>query len=254
MRYFLFSLLLLSQPVVGFQLIAHRGASFEAPENTLAAFRRGIELGATFVEMDIQLTKDGVPVVFHDEFVTRTTNCKEKLRIEELTLEELRKFDAGSWFSSQFSGEKVPTLEEVLQLDRETTGLMIEFKEHTEDWSKLAAATASVFARNPQEGKSPIYLASLFSGVLREIHKALPKQALMGLVKEPNLLLDFDDLPIVLMGIREDHFTAERARLFHRRGIPVWSFTIDKSSRAKEILSMGSDGVISNDPRSLNHL
>jgi glycerophosphoryl diester phosphodiesterase len=94
-------------------VIAHRGASGYAPENTLAAFRRAIAMGATFIETDLQLSRDARFVAIHDATVNRTTNAQGK--VHDLTLADLRKLDAGSWFGSEFAGERIPTLEEILE-------------------------------------------------------------------------------------------------------------------------------------------
>jgi glycerophosphoryl diester phosphodiesterase len=93
-------------------IFAHRGASRYAPENTMAAFQKALELGADGIELDVQLSKDHVPVVIHDENIKRTTNGKGF--VSEYTVQQLHCFDAGSWFSGQFKGERIPTLEEVL--------------------------------------------------------------------------------------------------------------------------------------------
>lgn len=94
-------------------VIAHRGASGYAPENTLAAFRRAIAMGATFIETDLQLSRDARFVAIHDATVNRTTNGQGT--VHDLTLADLRKLDAGSWFGSEFAGERIPTLEEILE-------------------------------------------------------------------------------------------------------------------------------------------
>src|SRR5208282_5527378 len=96
--------------------IAHRGASGYAPENTLAAFRRALAQGATFIETDLQLTRDAHFVAIHDETVDRTTNGHGS--VHHLTLAEVRRLDAGSWFASEFMSERVPTLEEILEFAR----------------------------------------------------------------------------------------------------------------------------------------
>ena len=93
-------------------LIAHRGGAAEAPENTLGAFRRALDLGIRWFELDVQMTKDGALVVIHDETVDRTTNGTGP--VSSFTFEEIRKLDAGSRFSPDFAGEKIPTLREVL--------------------------------------------------------------------------------------------------------------------------------------------
>lgn len=94
-------------------VIAHRGASGYAPENTLSAFRKALAMGATFIETDLQLSRDARFVAIHDSTVDRTTNGKGA--VHELTLAELQRLDAGAWFGSEFAGERIPTLEEILQ-------------------------------------------------------------------------------------------------------------------------------------------
>ncbi len=92
--------------------LAHRGANTEAPENTMAAFRKAVEVGATGLEFDVQLSKDGAVVVIHDEKLERTTNGSGL--VKDYTLEELQRLDAGTWFGEEFAGEKMPTLDQVL--------------------------------------------------------------------------------------------------------------------------------------------
>jgi len=94
-------------------LIAHRGASGYAPENTLAAFRKAVAMGLGFIETDLQLSRDARFVAIHDDTVNRTTNGQGS--VHDLTLAELRRLDAGSWFGSSFVGERIPTLEETLE-------------------------------------------------------------------------------------------------------------------------------------------
>src|SRR5262244_4166653 len=94
-------------------VIGHRGASGHAPENTLAAFRKSLAMGATFIETDLQLSRDARFVAIHDSTVDRTTNGRGA--VHDLSLAELRRLDAGAWFGSEFAGERIPTLEEVLE-------------------------------------------------------------------------------------------------------------------------------------------
>src|SRR5882672_9051969 len=106
--------------------VAHRGASARAPENTLAAFAEAVRLGANAIELDVHLTADGVPVVIHDGTVDRTTNGRGD--VGRMTLKDLRRLDAGAWFSSRFRGERIPTLEEALEWARGRCGLNLEIK------------------------------------------------------------------------------------------------------------------------------
>jgi glycerophosphoryl diester phosphodiesterase len=93
--------------------VAHRGAASYAPENTIASTKKAIELNIDVIEMDVRETKDGYLVIMHDRRINRTTNGKGK--VENLTLEELKKFDAGSWYGDGYKGEEIPTLVEMLR-------------------------------------------------------------------------------------------------------------------------------------------
>jgi glycerophosphoryl diester phosphodiesterase len=97
-------------------VIAHRGASGNAPENTLAAFKKAVALGAAFIETDLQLSRDAHFVAIHDATVNRTTNGQGA--VHDMKLAELRRLDAGSWFGSEFAGERIPTLEEILEFSK----------------------------------------------------------------------------------------------------------------------------------------
>jgi len=108
-------------------ICAHRGAMDTHPENTLAAFREAVRLGAHMIELDVHMTKDEHLVILHDETVDRTTNGTGK--ISELTFDEVKHLDAGSWMSEEFTGEKIPTLKEALAVMPQNTWLNIHIKE-----------------------------------------------------------------------------------------------------------------------------
>ncbi|MDD5476376.1 MAG: glycerophosphodiester phosphodiesterase family protein [Syntrophales bacterium] len=110
----------------GFTIIAHRGASASHPENTLAAFEAAIGMGADMIELDVQLSRDGEVIVFHDETLSRCTDGRGWPASH--TLSELKKLDAGSWFSEEFRGETIPTLEEAMSLCRGKIAVNIEIK------------------------------------------------------------------------------------------------------------------------------
>jgi glycerophosphoryl diester phosphodiesterase len=107
-------------------VIGHRGAAGHAPENTMASFQKGLELGADLIELDIHMTRDGALVVMHDGDVSRTTDGRG--RIKEMTLAQVRELDAGAWFDPRFRGERVPILSEVLEWARGRIPLVIEIK------------------------------------------------------------------------------------------------------------------------------
>ncbi|SHJ28856.1 glycerophosphodiester phosphodiesterase [Pseudozobellia thermophila] len=119
-------------------ICAHRGAHEKHPENTMAAFREAIRLGAQMIEFDVRLSKDGHPVVIHDPSVDRTTNGSGA--VKSLTLAELKTLDAGSWKSPEFSDEKIPTLQEVLAIMPKDIWLNI----HLKGGKKLGKITAQL--------------------------------------------------------------------------------------------------------------
>lgn len=97
-----------------FEIIAHRGASAVCPENTMIAFERSLELGATGMETDVQMTSDGRLVLIHDETLSRTAGVEGW--VKDITYDQLRTYDAGSWFHNDFAGERIPSLEELFRL------------------------------------------------------------------------------------------------------------------------------------------
>ncbi len=122
-------------------VIGHRGAMGYAPENTIASFDRGVDLGADLIELDVHLSKDGELVVMHDPTVDRTTNGKGW--IKDLTLSEIRKLDAGVRFDPRFAGQKVPTLDEVLHWARGRTRLLIEIKNGPVYYERIEESVAA---------------------------------------------------------------------------------------------------------------
>jgi glycerophosphoryl diester phosphodiesterase len=119
-------------------MIAHRGFSAEAPENTLAAFDLALYQGYPHIEFDVQLSRDGEVVIFHDVRIGRTTNGRGK--IKHLTLDQLKKLDAGRWFGDRFTGQRIPTLGEILPRYRGIARLHIELKSHEPELAGKVAA------------------------------------------------------------------------------------------------------------------
>jgi len=175
--------------------IAHRGASAYAPEHTLAAYALAIEMGADYVEQDLQLTSDGVLVCLHDTTLNRTTNVEEVFpdrateveirgemrqvwRVSEFTLEEIKMLDAGSWFSEEFAGARVPTFQEAIDLVRGKAGMYPETKA-PEEYEALGFTMEEelvrVFVANgldTHEGQAatPIYVQSFSPESLKRLH------------------------------------------------------------------------------------
>ena len=214
--------------------IGHRGAAGHAPENTLAAVRQGIELGVDFVEIDVRRTADGVLVALHDATVNRTTNGRG--RVEALSLGEVRKLDAGN-------GERIPTVEEVLQMAGRRTGLMLELKV-----DGLAHLTVQTVQKVQLD--TPVIYASFLHKELTYVRAVETEAALMVL---------FDRLPRApvpyamqyqpeYVGLRHDRATGPLVDAFHRENVMVWVYTANSLADIARAISIGVDGVISNFP------
>lgn len=153
------------------KIIAHRGFSAEAPENTLAAFRLAAERGLTWVETDVRLSKDQVPMVFHDAKLDRTTNRQG--RFNRFTANELQEFDAGSWYSKKFSSETIPTLNQLLDLAVELgLGVNIEIKPNLGE-SELTAEKICELHRARKENPQ-ILLSSYSVPALKKCQQLMP--------------------------------------------------------------------------------
>lgn len=230
-----------------FDLIAHRGASKEAPENTIASFKRALEIGADWIELDVHLTSDRIPIVFHDPFLGRTTNGHTQQRITELTLAELKALDAGFWFGPQFAGEKIPTLDEVLALDRNRKGLMIELKKGHTPSRPLVEAVLNSINKSPKHG--PICLGSFSKHILEEIREHTIDIPLIGIIEDINLVDTFLMMRLPRLALWYKLLNPNLVDQLHMAGSKVWAFTVDDPEHAAFLHSIGVDGIISNDPK-----
>lgn len=123
-------------------VVAHRGASAIAPENTIAAIEAAIDSGAKMLETDVQYSKDGIPVLWHDDNLDKLGVIGKS--VADLTYSEIEKIDAGSWFSEKFKGEKIPTLDEVLSIIKDKMYLNIEIKNQSADGGKLLQSIINI--------------------------------------------------------------------------------------------------------------
>lgn len=214
--------------------IGHRGAAGHAPENTLAAIEAGIALGADFVEIDVRRTADGALVALHDAAVTRTTDGKG--RVTALSLREVKALDAGS-------GERIPTVEEVLKTAAGRAGVMLELKIR-------GIADLTVQAVEKAEFPSPVMYASFLHHELAKVRAAAPQAVLMAL---------FDRLPrapvahtvdcgATYAGLRHDRVSRRLVEAFHEEHVLVWVYTANRRDDIARALSSGVDGVISDFP------
>ena len=230
------------------ELFAHRGNSGEAPENTLASFRQALEVGADGVEFDVQLSRDGIPVVIHDERLERTTTGKGWVR--DHTLAELKALDAGRWFNPSCAGERIPTLQEVLALVRGTpVRINIELKTNRIAYPGLAQQVVETVQRL---GLGPrVHLSSFNHKSLQEARALAPHLEYAAVVYEQLVQpwayarqWQFQALHPSLAAVDE-----EVVRGCHDAGLKVRVWTVDDPQDYARMKSMGVDAVISNHPR-----
>ncbi|MDY0394023.1 glycerophosphodiester phosphodiesterase [Virgibacillus halophilus] len=236
-------------------IMAHRGNSAYCPENTMASFRGAVEAAADFIELDVRLSKDGIPVVCHDATIKRTSNGKAF--IHELTVDELKKYDFGSWFSSDFKGERIPTFEEVLQLvQHEPIRLNIETKNGPDMPMNLEVNTLElVYKYNMQDR---VMYSSFDHFSLKRLYE-LDQSAKIGFIFHMNLINLFDYIAntgVPTYSIHPNHFyiTEDMITKAHQRGIKVNAYTVNNRQWAEQYRNMGVDGLITNFPAEMKAL
>ena len=227
-------------------IIGHRGSAELAPENTLASIRRAHDEGATFVEFDVKLTADNVPIVMHDDRVDRTTNGTGK--VASKTLEQIEALDAGSWFGPEFEGEPVPTLRAVLELCFELgLGMNVELKPCPGREAETAKVALSLLKEIwPDQCDLPLPLISSFDRTALEAAKAIapdfPRGCLLtrvplGWQKAFNRY-DCSTLNVSNRWIKKRHIAAAC-----KDRIPVLVYTVNDPERALTLLDMGVTSI-----------
>jgi glycerophosphoryl diester phosphodiesterase len=216
--------------------VAHRGFSSSAPENTLAAYVMAIEHSPDFVECDVRRTKDRKIIICHDAAVDRTTNGSGK--IADMTLAELRELDAGSWFGPQFAGEKLPTLEEYLDLLKGKCGPQIELKEE--------GLEEDVVAMIQERGMSDETMIISF-------HYAVGLRVLKGIghpAGEEEAVRLADEAASVnadIFAVNYRDITPALVRATHAANVKMAGWTIDSPDDMRAWAEMGLDFITSND-------
>lgn len=229
-------------------LIAHRGGSLEAPENTLAAFRHAIQLGMRFVELDVQMTADGELVVIHDETVDRTTNGHGP--VAAYTLEELRKLDAGSHFGVQFAGERIPTLREVLEMCTDAwVGVVVELKSPAL-YPGLVEKTAALIDEMRRRGAENIWCISFDHSAIEQM-RGIDATIPLGYLYEPNEQ-EFIEPDAQVQAYCPYFRTAlaypDQVAKAHELGKLVFVYTVDQEQDMRALLAAGIDGMVSDRP------
>lgn len=229
-------------------IISHRGASGYAPENTLASMKMALEMGCEAMEFDVQLTKDNQMIVCHDFTVDRTTNGTGE--VKDLTLAEIKSLDAGSWFSKEFAGERIPTLDEVLDLVPNDLLLHIEIKKTATDKRNIEKMLYDYLVRYNRLSTSLI--SSFNHSSVLEIKK-LDNQLNIAIALEADLIeplkyIEGNNLPIYSFHPCYDYVTADMIKQLHDHNIKVNCWTVNSKEVALSLKEMGVDSVFSNYP------
>lgn len=233
-------------------VIGHRGAAKWAPENTLASFFCAADQGAPWVELDARLCKGGIPVVFHDATLERTTNGLGP--VGEHRLDELRSLDAGCWFSRSFKDEPIPALDEALAaIARLGLGVNVEIKPDDGNAGEAAERVLEVVERVwPEEAPPP--LISSFSAPVLQAVRRLGEGWRIGYLADSFAETDFAlavKLGAASFNLAESRVTPQAAARIRAAGMGLLAYTVNDPARALELRRMGVDGVFTDDPKSL---
>jgi glycerophosphoryl diester phosphodiesterase len=230
-------------------VIAHRGDKTHAPENTLAAFGMAADDGADAIEFDVKLTADGRVIVLHDQTVDRTTNGKG--RVSRLPYAALQDLDAGGWFSEQFCGEKIPTLDMVFETVGKRLAMNVELTNYATPGDDLVSKVAELVKKHGLQNRT--LFSSFLTSNLRKVHLLLPEVP-CGLLIMSGLLGFWGRS----FGWRGDYFALHPAlddinleliSRVHATGKRVHVWSVNTEGDLKRMIGYGVDAIFTDDPR-----
>lgn len=232
-------------------IVGHRGDRAEAPENTMVSLELAMD-ELDFVETDVQLSRDGVPVLFHDTTLERVTGVRDT--VGELDLAELRRLDVGAWYGAEYAGERMPTLDEFLEslATRETARALVELKA---DWTiEEVRRVIDLVERHGLRGR--VVLQSFSLETLFAVQQVSPTTPRIMLIRE----LPADPVPlserlgVIGFGTTVASVTAEPAALvaLHEAGVAVLCYTLNSNEHWQEVSALGVDGIITDEPSELD--
>ena len=235
-------------------VIAHRGDKSHAPENTLSAFKLAAEKGADAIEFDVKLTTDGHVIVLHDQKVDRTTDGKGDFRYFQLAA--LQDLDAGLWYSEQFRGERLPTLEQVFETVGKRIYMNIELTNYATPGDELVVKVAELVKKHGLQER--VLFSSFFARNLRKARALLPEVP-RGLLAWPSWV----GFPARIFGWHGDYFALHPyysdvspglVDRLHAQGKRLNVWTVNAQDDLKRMVGLGVEGVITDDPGLALHL
>lgn len=228
----------------GARVTAHRGDSHNAPENTMAAFELAVENQADAIEFDVRQTKDGKYVVIHDESLKRTTGVNKK--VGDVTLEYIETLDAGSSFSEEYAGEKIPRLEEALEyFKEEDVFLNIELKPANTDNENYVQGIVDLIEEYDYVGNCVVACSDYNTlKKVKEINSYIETVYIMYMAYG-----DIGEMKYVdAFSVQHSFITMRLVRSVHSRGKKIYAWTVDRESRIKDLILLDVDVIITNNP------
>ncbi|WP_329258593.1 glycerophosphodiester phosphodiesterase family protein [Actinoallomurus sp. NBC_01490] len=240
--------------------IAHRGASAHAPENTLASFYEARAANADYFELDVQETRDHVPIIMHDATLSRTTDAEKVFpgrspwRVGDFTLAQIKRLDAGSWFSARYAGERVPTLTETLRdMEGSDMKLLLELK-NPALYPGMTGRVAQVLRAQPDWLLPDRTVVQSFDWPsVESFHRLLPSVP-TGVIGTPTTR----QLPAVAryagyVNPRYDTVSAAYVRAVHTQHMKVFAWVADSPATMRRLIDDRVDGIVSNRPEAVPH-
>ncbi|MGH8929403.1 MAG: glycerophosphodiester phosphodiesterase family protein [Egibacteraceae bacterium] len=264
-------LLSLVAPRGAVAVIAHAGGKGHAPEHTVAAYENALRMEADYVELDLNMTRDGALIAMHDTTLGRTTNVEEVFpdrpapwMIADFTLDEIKRLDAGAWFGPEFASERVPTLEEAIDVIGGRAGIYIETK-HPYLYPGMEERILEVLRDKGLAGRqgqdSRVILESFFEPSLLELRRLAPDVVLVQLYNKDTLAGSdlarlFDRAAAYAQGVGPEWVEVD-ARLVataHERGLAVHAWTINEEADLVRLVDLGVDGIFTDYPDRLGDI
>lgn len=234
-----FRLALFQNPTV----MAHRGLSADAPENTLYAFSDAISVGADFIELDVQQTRDGVLVVMHDSNLKRTTGVNKD--IWDVDYADIQNLDAGSWFDPAYANARIPTLEETLQFVDKRAKLNIEIKPTKHGTDTLEQDVAELITQ--YQYTDACYVTSFSYGSLKKVKEVNPEIRtgyLMSVAYGQFYSLKYADA----FSLNKVFVTSQVVNAAHQQGKQIFAWTVNSMSEVRSLCNLHVDSIITDDP------